>query len=170
MQQSCKFAMVGLSCALMAACSLDEVEEAPPAGLERISAFEATMTRTSSPYTSNLAPNPQIELWITKESKALYDKISPTAQGSKVRLPQGALIVRAVYEGAQVKKLTVMGKGAPGSNPIVGDWWFAVTTPRGVPLEEGGQQLAGKLPQCVTCHDERGADDYLFGVTAAAHI
>lgn len=162
--------VLGLCATSLIGCALDEVDPADPAALQAVSSYRATLVRASSQYASNLNPNPQIELWISPGAKAQYDKIRPDAKGSAVKLAQGTLIVRAVYEGGQVSKLTIMGKGEPGLNPVVGDWWFAVTTPAGVPLEDNGQHLAGKLPQCVACHDERGNDDFLFGVTSAAHI
>ena len=120
-------------------------------------------------YISDLAPNPQIEVWIDRAAAPAYARVRPDARGSYVDLPEARLIVREVLTAGKVGKLTVMGKSPQGSNPIVGDWWFAVTSPTGVPLVENGVQLLGKLPQCVTCHDARGtADDFIFGVIPAA--
>lgn len=173
MSRSWTFAIIGLCAGLGGlgpACALDEVEPAAPQELTTIPGYRQRMSQVSTPYTSTLPPNPQIELWISSGARTAYDRIRPDARGSNVTLPRGTLIVREVHDGGRVAKLTIMGKGEPGSNPPVGDWWFAVTTPTGEPLLEAGVRLIGKLPQCVACHDERGADDYLFGVTAAAHL
>lgn len=153
--------------ALGSACALEEVS-LDPAELRQAATYRSSMAPVSRPYASALEGAPTIELWISKEAKALYDRISPEATGSSVTLPRGTVIVRAVYAAGKVDKLTVMGKGDPGSNPVVGDWWYAVTSPDGTPLEQNGLHLAGKLQQCVACHDERGGDDFLFGVPAAA--
>lgn len=137
--------------------------------LSQLSTYRAEMKMASRIYTSELAPNPQIELWINPNAAPPYARVRPDAKGANVDLPEGTLIVREVLSAGKVAKLTVMGKGPLGSNPVVGDWWFAVTTPEGVPIVENGQELLGKLPQCVSCHDARGAaDDYLFGVPGAA--
>jgi hypothetical protein len=159
--------LAALLSALWSACALEEVP-LDPAELRQAATYRTAMAPVSRPYASALAGTPTIELWISRDAKALYDRIRPDATGSRVTLPRGTVIVRAVYEAGKVDKLTVMGKGAPGSNPAVGDWWYAVTTPDGIPLEQNGQHLAGKLEQCVACHDERGSDDYLFGVPTLA--
>jgi hypothetical protein len=148
-----------------AACSGIDTFGADDEDLSQLSTYRSEMKMVSYVYTSNLAPNPQIELWINQGAAAAYKKVHPDRKGANVDLPEGTLIVREVFEAGKVAKLTVMGKGAPGSNPVVGDWWFGVTTPTGTPLWENGQELLGKLPQCVNCHDDRGAaDDFLFGV------
>lgn len=155
---------------LTAACSLDEVLPGDGEDLAKLSTYRSEMRLVSVPYRSDLAPNPQIDLWIDSTSAAAYQRIRPDIKGSKIHLPEGTVIVREVLDAqGKIAKLTVMGKGPLGSNPVIGDWWFAVTTPTGTPLEENGQVLSGKLAQCVSCHDGRGAqDDYLFGVPVTA--
>jgi len=152
------------------ACSLEEVLPGSGDDLAELTTYRAEMSRVSSPYRSDLAPNPQIEVWIDPSAASAYQRIRPDQKGANVALPTGTVIVREVLGAdGKITKLTVMGKGAPGSNPALGDWWFAVTTPAGVPLEENGAPLSGKLTQCYSCHDQRGAaDDYLFGVAVAA--
>ena len=77
----------------------------------------------------------------------------------------GTVIVREVLDArGQITKLTVMAKGPPGYDPSLGDWWFAVTDPRGVPLTENGVVQLGRMNQCHNCHLDRGRDDFLFGV------
>lgn len=153
--------------ALLASCALEEVS-LDPAELRQAATYRSSMAPVSRPYASVLDGSPTIELWISKDAKALYDRIRPDATGSRVTLPRGTVIVRAVYQAGKIEKLTVMGKGEAGSNPAIGDWWYAVTTPEGIPLEQNGQHLAGKLQQCEACHDERASDDYLFGVPTTA--
>lgn len=152
---------------LFAACALEEVS-LDPAELRQAATYRSSMAPVSRPYASALDGAPTIELWISKDAKALYDRIQPDATGSRVTLPRGTVIVRAVYQAGKVDKLTVMGKGDPGSNPTIGDWWYAVTSPDGIPLEQNGQHLAGRLQQCEACHNERPNDDYLFGVPTVA--
>lgn len=162
-------ALVSLSAATPA-CSLEEVLPGSDEDLSQLTAYRAEMKMVSSPYRSDLAPNPQIEVWIDPAAATSYQRIRPDQKGANVALPEGTLIVREVLGAdGKITKLTVMGKGAAGTNPALGDWWFAVTTPTGVPLEENGAPLSGKLTQCYSCHDQRGAaDDYLFGVAVAA--
>jgi len=50
----------------------------------------------------------------------------------------------------------------------LGDWWFGVTDPRGVPLEDSDATLIGRLEQCHDCHRDRARDDFLFGVPSTA--
>jgi hypothetical protein len=158
-----------LALSLAAACSGIETFGAEDEDLSPLGTYRSEMKMVSYIYTSDLQPNPQIELWINQSAAAAYKRVHPDRKGANVDLPEGTLIVREVFTAGKVTKLTVMGKGPLGSNPAVGDWWFAVTTPTGTPLFENGQELLGKLPQCANCHDERGADDdYLFGVPTSS--
>lgn len=152
------------------ACALEEVLPDSGEDLAELTTYRSEMKMVSSEYRSDLAPNPQIKVWIDPAAATSYQRIRPDVKGANVELPVGTLIVREVLgANGQIAKLTVMGKGAPGTNPALADWWFAVTTPSGVPLEENGAPLSGKLTQCYSCHDQRGAaDDYLFGVAVAA--
>jgi len=136
-------------------------------------------TRASVLYPSTKDPVDIVE-WVSTDAAALYAKIDPDvdAAPADVTLPTGAIVVRAVYaladagsDGA-VQYLTVLVKGPPGTNQVVGDWWFGVTDPNGTPqlFPDGGGPEVG-LPmtsQCDSCHTGRGsANDYLFGVPQA---
>jgi hypothetical protein len=124
---------------------------------------------THAPFASRAAAGASVELYVSAFAGADYARISPDASGSHASLPRGALLVREVQDGAgTVAKLTLMAKGPAGFNPALGDWWFGVTTPVGVPLVTDGGRQTGPLPACFACHDERGDDDYLFGVAPSA--
>ncbi|HWU88944.1 MAG TPA: hypothetical protein VN253_16875 [Kofleriaceae bacterium] len=97
-----------------------------------------------------------------------YRKIHPERSGSNATVAHGTMIVREVLDtSGQVAKLTVMAKGPPGYDPSLGDWWFAVTDPRGTPLVENGVVQLGRLSQCHNCHLDRSHDDFLFGVSSS---
>jgi len=125
---------------------------------------------TDKGYPSAVASGAAIRVWLSAFAATPYRVVDPDVAGSGVRLPEGSLIIREVYDGAgALKKLTLMGKGARGYNPAVGDYWFGVTAPDGTPQVENGAELTGKLEQCFGCHQARGeVDDFLFGVPAAA--
>ena len=94
-----------------------------------------------------------------------YAKVQPDAGDSGARVPPGTLIVRAVVDANDaVSKLTLMLKGPAGTNPDLGDWWFAETDPSGVPLDDDAGALVGRLTGCYGCHLPRSGDDFLFGV------
>jgi hypothetical protein len=124
-----------------------------------------------APYTSELDRDIAIDVWISSEAVADYARIAPEADGSLVSLPEGTVIIREVHEAqsGQLGKLTLMIKGPPGYAPEVGDWWFAVTDERGVPLDDAsGKRMAGALHECYGCHQGRQEDDFLFGVPGFA--
>jgi hypothetical protein len=125
---------------------------------------------TAKPYTSAIGAG-SIRVWVTTTGADSYFTVDPAKTGSKAWMPRGSVIVRAVLDAAgNPTKLTVMAKGSVGSNPTLGDYWFAVTNPQGVPLPAdagvGGIQ-AGALKECFSCHLPRAQDDYLFGVPSA---
>lgn len=119
-------------------------------------------------YASTAASGIEINVWATSADIASYAEIAPEQSGSHVDLNPGAMIVREVSKNGAVVKLTLMVKGPPGYNPDLGDFWFGVTDPYGVPLVENGAKLTGKLSQCYSCHIPRKDDGYLFGVSEAA--
>lgn len=136
-------------------------------------------TQASSLYASTKDPVDIIE-WVSTDAAAAYAQISPDEDAGppNVTLPTGSIIVRAVYalpdagsDGA-VQYLTLLVKGPPGTDQIVGDWWFGVTDPNGNPLPfpEGGPEVGLPMTStCESCHNGRGSgNDYLFGVPAAA--
>ena len=120
-----------------------------------------------TPYRSALGDRSFINVYVSLPAFAAYATIEPDAKGTGVVLPEGAIIVREVLDGAgNVDKLTVMAKGPDGYNPALGDFWFAVTEPDGTPLVEDGAERVGIIEACHACHDERARDDFLFGIPA----
>jgi hypothetical protein len=140
------------------AADLDETS------LERVEIYRRAMARINArPYTSGIGPF-AINCYVAGDLPD-YRKIHPEQAGANVTVDRGTMIVREVLDaGGQVAKLTIMAKGPPGYDPSLGDWWFAVTDPRGVPLVEDGGLLLGRLTQCHDCHVDRPRDDFLFGV------
>jgi hypothetical protein len=54
--------------------------------------------------------------------------------------------------------------------PTLGDWWFGVTDPAGVPITDATGLQVGKLTACHGCHIPRATDDFLFGVPKVDQI
>jgi hypothetical protein len=119
---------------------------------------------TAEPYESAAAADTMISEWVSTSAWYQYIAISPDVTGSQVTLPAGTTIVRAVLDSdGGVGKLTLMFKGPPGYNPALGDWWFGVTDPAGVPVEADGGPEVGLLTGCFSCHIPRANDGYVFG-------
>jgi hypothetical protein len=98
-----------------------------------------------------------------------YRRIQSDTLDRGVTVAVGTVIVREVLgEGGSVTKLTLMAKAGPGFDPAIGDWWFGVTDPSGVPLVVNGVSRTGHLQDCYGCHIPHVRDDYLFGVPATA--
>jgi hypothetical protein len=137
--------------------------ELDEASLDRVESYLAMSKINARPYTSTLGPF-GINCYITGDITG-YRKIHPERSGANVTVAPGTVIVREVLDATgKVSKLTVMAKGPPGYDPSLGDWWFGVTDPRGVPLVEKGVLMLGRLTQCHDCHLDRSRDDFLFGV------
>ena len=120
---------------------------------------------TARPYASSVGSF-DISNYVSGDA-ADYRRIHPDASGSHVAVAPGTVIVRAILDGrGAVSKLTVMAKGPAGYDPSVGDWWFGVTDPRGVPLDDGNGPQVGQMSDCHSCHLTRASDDFLFGVPA----
>lgn len=119
-------------------------------------------------YDSDLSADIRIDVWVSKDAAAQYQRIAPEAHDSGASLPYGTVIIREVHDKktARLQKLTMMYKGPPGVAPEIGDWQYAVTDAVGVPLlNDDGTEKKGDMPECRGCHEERGAeDDFLFGV------
>lgn len=118
-----------------------------------------------APYASTVGSF-NINVYVNRNQDAhAYRRIHPETTGSGVVLPPGTLIVRQVLDAqGQVTKVTLMAKQAAGYDPTLGDWWFGVTDPTGVPLEDASGPQVGRLVDCHGCHLPRAQDDYLFGV------
>jgi hypothetical protein len=128
-------------------------------------------TQASMAYASTAVPGMYITEWVTSGAAATYAQISPDASGSGVTMPVGAAIVRQVGNASgSVQELTLLMKGPAGFNPSLGDWWFAVTDPNGVPLGDDAGVQVGPLTQCESCHLPRSSDDFLFGVPPADRV
>src|SRR5215208_2320035 len=65
---------------------------------------------TARSFPSEVAPGANVRVWVSTFAAAAYREVDPAASGSRVRLPEGALLVREVYDGAVLKRLTLMGK------------------------------------------------------------
>lgn len=122
---------------------------------------------TRAQFASTASPGSYVEEWVSAEARDAFAAISPTATGSHATVAAGTIIVREVRDAkGTVQKLTLMAKGPPGYNPALGDWWFGVTDPQGIPQWGDDGELTGHLTQCYSCHVPRSEDDYLFGVSA----
>lgn len=123
---------------------------------------------TRAPYPSAAAAGSTIEEWVSSLGAAEYQRISPDGGAASAPLPPGATIVREVIDATgAVTALTLLVKGPPGYNPVIGDWWWGVTDPEGVPaVSDAGVEL-GRLTQCYSCHLPRSSEDFLFGAPAA---
>jgi hypothetical protein len=120
-----------------------------------------------APYASTVGSF-DIDVFISQDARG-YRRIHPETTGSGVTLPPGTLIVRQVLDAqGQVTRITVMAKQAAGYDPTLGDWWFGVTDPAGVPLQDASGPQVGRLTECHGCHLPRARDDCLFGVPQGA--
>lgn len=130
----------------------------------------SSFLRVSVPYPSLAAPGSLVTEWISAGAAAAYASIRPDGGSTGAVVPVGTVIVRDVLNDAgAVRKVTLMAKGPPGYNPAIGDWWFGVTDPSGVPVGDGdGGVMLGKLGGCYSCHLLHGGNDFLFGVPADA--
>lgn len=157
---------------LLGACSVGAVEEdlddeVDRTMLARVARYPDMQPINTRPIASELGAF-QIDCY-AQGDVAGYRRIHPETTGTNIRVEPGTVIVRAVLApDSRPAKLTAMGKGPPGFDPTFGDWWFAVTDPRGEPLEDDGELQIGRLETCHECHRDRARDDFLFGVPATA--
>jgi hypothetical protein len=147
-----------------------EIDARAPESIDSLLIAEATnagaFTRISkAAYTSSLGDF-TINVMTNQDSRD-YKKIHPEDAGSHMTMLPGTLIVRQVFDAdGNITKVTLMAKGPRGYDPTLGDWWFGVTDPSGVPLSDDSGVQAGRLTACHGCHLPRADDDYLFGVPA----
>ena len=131
-------------------------------GAYRNSPMFAAVSQTAYPSAIAAAT---LNVWVTAADYAAYTRIAPDKSGSGSSLPPGAIVVREVLDGSgAVAKVTLMAKGPAGYNPMVGDFWFGVTTPDGAPMVANGVTQMGKVQSCFGCHVGRASDGNLFGV------
>lgn len=79
-------------------------------------------------------------------------------QEGQPQMPPGAIIVKENYD--QAKKLmaiTTMYK-EEGYDPPHNDWFYVKYSPEGMVMDKA----AGKVAECINCHGQRAANDYLF--------
>ena len=120
-----------------------------------------------APYASTVGMF-NIDVYVNQQNARTYRQIHPETTGSGAVLAPGTLIVRRVLDAqGQVTKVTLMAKQAAGYDSTLGDWWFGVTDPSGMPLEDASGPQVGKLTDCHSCHIPRAQDDFLFGVPQA---
>lgn len=113
-------------------------------------------------FPSDAVANSGIRLYISDEGLVDYQAISAGEAG---KLPVGTVLVREVLDqDEKIKKLTVIVQGEDGSNPDVGDLWFAEADPEGTWLEDSeGEPRTGALSDCQGCHMTRRDSAFLFG-------
>jgi hypothetical protein len=103
------------------------------------------------------------EAWVTVY---VDDLAEDSYLSASAPFPECAKIVKAQYltpDAATVDQLTVMVKMPAGYDPANGDWWYARYE------RTGAVQLsAGKLPECIACHQQAAQTDYLFPVEVLA--
>lgn len=161
-----------LASATCAGCLVGDPSADPDSNLDamtlaHLDQYQGMPKINARPYASTLGPFDVN--WFAAGDLAAYRRIHPEQAGSGVAITPGTVIVREVLDAqGQPAKLTVMAKGPPGYDPSLGDWWFAVTDPRGIPLVDNGVLQVGRMQQCHDCHRDRTRDDFLFGVPAAA--
>jgi hypothetical protein len=161
------FAILGVVYALSAGCVVGAVASDPDAAtLADVDGYRTMQRIDTRPFASAIAPV-DVNCYAAGDV-ATYREIHPEQPGSGVHVAVGTVIVREVLDGSgNVAKLTVMAKQAAGYDPSLGDWWFGVTDPHGLPLrDDNGQPMLGRLTECHGCHAPRAADDFLFGVSA----
>lgn len=159
-------AMFASGCGVGADMSLTD-DEIDSTLLARIETYGTMLRVNTRPYRSELGAF-DVNNLMTGDI-ANYRRIHPEGASTGVRLAVGTTIVREVLDAnGRTAKLTVMAKGPSGFDPSLGDWWFAVTDPLGVPLVEEGAAMIGRVVKCHDCHRDRERDDFLFGVPATA--
>ncbi len=108
-----------------------------------------------------------IDVYISDDARD-YRAIHPDGPDTNVTFAEGTMIVRKVYDATgAIAKITLMAKGPAGYDSTLGDWWFGVTDPSGIPLADGnGGYQVGRLTECHGCHVPHAGNDFLFGVPA----
>lgn len=162
------FAILGVVYAVCAGCVVGDVASDPDAAtLADVDGYRSMQRIDTRPFTSAIA-SVDVNCYAGGDVAA-YREIHPEQHGSGVQVAVGTVIVRELLDGSgNVEKLTIMAKQAPGYDPSLGDWWFGVTDPHGLPLrDDSGHVMLGRLTDCHGCHADRAGDDFLFGVSAS---
>jgi hypothetical protein len=120
----------------------------------------------AAPYVSQLGAF-DVNNFVSQDARD-YRRVHPETTGTNITMPVGTLIVRNVLDASgQISEITLMGKGPAGYDPTLGDWWFGVLDPQGVPMTDASGPQVGRLTDCHGCHIPRANDDFLFGVPKA---
>lgn len=116
------------------------------------------------PFASRAVEGRFVRVWASPE---VVDDYRLLPHVKPMSLPRGALIVRELSDAdGAVVKLTALARGEPGSNPAVGDLWFAATTVAGEPLvDSAGVPQIGAVPECSGCHLTREPNGFIYGLT-----
>ena len=111
---------------------------------------------------TNVTPNPVVSkghggnwvgVYVDEVAKETYlAATGPYAECAKIVKP-----IYADSSGAEVLKLTIMVKMAPGYDPEDADWWYGKYDATGT-----SAMAQGKLPGCIICHRQAADTDYLF--------
>lgn len=116
------------------------------------------------PFASRAVEGRFVRVWASPE---VVDDYRLLPHVKPMSLPPGALIVRELSDAdGVVVKLTALARGESGSNPAVGDLWFAATTLAGEPLvDPAGVPQIGAVPECSGCHLTRQSNGFIYGPT-----
>jgi hypothetical protein len=96
--------------------------------------------------------------WIHVYVNPIGEKAAASNGG--VKFPAGSILVKTKFskkEGSKVELMTVMIKGAKGSQPKTGDWQFLVMNGNGTSTIEDK-----RVEHCWTCHKEQKSKDSAF--------
>jgi hypothetical protein len=154
---------------VLALSACDSGETWDQTNLDVITTHQGFVRIDAHAFVTAIAPaTADVDVFVDPLGAASYRLIDPGRTGSHAMVPIGTQIVRVVLDGnGAIAKLTMMAKGPPGTNPSLGDWWFAETDPFGTPLDgDDGAPIMGAVAACATCHVDRASDDHLYGVAA----
>jgi hypothetical protein len=119
-------------------------------------------------YPSALAAGAMIDVYVSVDAADAYRAVDPESMTMGDPFPVGGVIVREVWSGGVLTKLTTMEKEPHGYYPDVGDFLFGATDLEGRPMTNDDHSAQwGARAQCGSCHEsKRAGAGYLFGVPA----
>src|SRR5205823_8270309 len=109
------------------------------------------------PFQSTLDPTARVTMYVSSDAAAAYEAVTPDHPStSGPEFPVGGTIVRQASDpSGAITLLTVMVKRERGYFPAVGDFFFGVSDPSGMPVTSERAMQWGKLDECATCHQGR---------------
>jgi hypothetical protein len=111
------------------------------------------------PFASAMGTKENVRIYASKEIADAYENVLNDPEPLEV----GGIIVRELTDAyGNVTRVDVIAQGPAGSNPDVGDLWFAETDKQGNVIGDG----TGALSSCASCHQTQASSDFLFGVSA----